>query len=105
LVQPGTVCLATAHDGKFPDAVQRAIGTIPKPPPELDALYHLPTRRTELPNDLGAVQAFVKDCIARNPSNKKSWMKKITDPKSLLTVASIVGITAIIAKLLTSRRR
>jgi threonine synthase len=106
LVQPGTVCLATAHDGKFPDAVQRAIGHVPKPPPQLDALYVLPTRRTELPNDLLAVQTFVKECIEHNPSNnKKSWLSKIVETKNLVTIASIIGITAISIKVIATTRR
>jgi threonine synthase len=48
LVQPGTVCLATAHAGKFPDAVERAIGSVPTSPPELAALHVLPTRRADV---------------------------------------------------------
>jgi threonine synthase len=109
LIQPGTVCLATAHDGKFPDAVQRAIGTIPTPPPELAALYTLPTRRTELPNDLAAVQTFVKDCLLHNKNNrsttKKNWWMSPLDTKLLIPVAAAVGIVAVTFKVLTNRRR
>ena len=64
MVSTSTVCLATAHDGKFPAAVQRAIDPLPTPPPELAALESLPTRRTELPNDLQAVQNFVEQCVS-----------------------------------------
>lgn len=63
LISSATICLATAHEGKFPDAVKRAVDPLPLPPPQLAALYELPTRRTELPNDLEAVQKFVEGCV------------------------------------------
>ncbi|KAL7579891.1 hypothetical protein ACA910_004898 [Epithemia clementina (nom. ined.)] len=63
LVSSATVCLATAHEAKFPAAVQRSVDPLPTPPPELAALETLPTRRTELPNDLEAVQKFVEECV------------------------------------------
>ena len=63
LVSDSTISLATAHEGKFPAAVQRAVDPLPTPPPELAALEHLPTRRTELPKDLQAVQKFVEECV------------------------------------------
>jgi threonine synthase len=56
-----TVCLATAHEAKFPDAVRMASVVPPPPPLALAELAELPTRRTELPNDLAAVQAFVRE--------------------------------------------
>jgi len=58
-----TVCLATAHPGKFPAAVERALDHLPAPPTELANLSALPTRRSELPNDLKLVQKFVEDKV------------------------------------------
>ena len=63
MISNDTVSLATAHEGKFPAAVSRAVDPLPTPPPELAALESLPTRRTELPNDLQAVQKFVEECV------------------------------------------
>jgi threonine synthase len=59
------VALSTAHPAKFPDAVEQATGERPKLPPRLAALSDLPERLTELPNDLAAVQAFVRDRARR----------------------------------------
>jgi threonine synthase len=54
------VSLATAHPAKFPDAVERAIGRRPDLPDHLGDLFDLPERQQTLPNDLVAVQAFVR---------------------------------------------
>ncbi len=54
------VALATAHPAKFPEAIRRAIGTEPTLPPALAALARLPERDLSLPNDLGAVRAFIR---------------------------------------------
>jgi threonine synthase len=57
------VSLATAHEGKFPEAVQRAVDPLPTPPEQLANLLDLPTRVSECPNDLQAVQDFMDKCI------------------------------------------
>jgi threonine synthase len=54
------VTLATAHPAKFPDAVERATGVRPPLPP----LFERPERTQTLPNDLAAVQSFVRS-VAR----------------------------------------
>ena len=54
------VSLATAHPAKFPDAVQRATGVRPELPAHLADLFDRPERTRTLPNDLAAVQAFVR---------------------------------------------
>jgi threonine synthase len=109
LVQTATVCLATAHEGKFPDAVHRAIlgsddgsssaktvaNPPPPPPPELAALRVLPTRRTELPNNVGAVQAFVEECVLHQQCKKSMWGRWQTwntSTKSLVTAATVIGV-------------
>ena len=56
------ITLATAHPAKFPDAVRRATGQTPKLPEHLADLMSRPERSVSLPNDLGAVQAFVASC-------------------------------------------
>ena len=55
------VALGCAHPAKFPDAVEQAAGVRPELPPRLADLYDRPERLVELPNDLAAVQGFVRD--------------------------------------------
>ena len=54
------VALATAHPAKFPDAVERAIGTKPAMPARLKEIFTLPERTPSLPNNLAAVEDFVR---------------------------------------------
>lgn len=103
LVCEASVCLATAHEGKFPDAVRRAVNPLPTPPPELAVLYTLPTRRSELPNDLKAIQAFVKDCVFGKKKKRVLGMELST--KNLVTVATLVGIVAIAFQLVGRRKK
>jgi threonine synthase len=54
------VTLATAHPAKFPDAVERATGIRPELPMRLAGLMNRPERLNVLPNDLTAVETFVR---------------------------------------------
>lgn len=54
------VALACAHPAKFPDAVAAATGVRPALPPHLADLYQREERVTVLPNDVAAVQRFVR---------------------------------------------
>ena len=54
------VALATAHPAKFPDAVERATGIRPPPPPVLAELFDKPERIVVLPNDLDTVKRFIR---------------------------------------------
>ena len=51
------VALATAHPAKFPDAVEKAIGTRPALPEHLADLFDRPERYVIVANDIGAVKA------------------------------------------------
>jgi threonine synthase len=53
------VALATAHPAKFPDAVARATGIRPTPPPALAELSDKRERVELLPNDFAAVKGFI----------------------------------------------
>ncbi len=55
------VALATAHPAKFPEAVERAVGFRPAPPPPLAELLGRPERIEVLPNDISAIERFVAD--------------------------------------------
>ncbi|MGD1876583.1 MAG: threonine synthase [Kiloniellaceae bacterium] len=54
------VALATAHPAKFPDAVERACGLRPELPARLADLYEREERYTPLPNDLVALQDYIR---------------------------------------------
>jgi threonine synthase len=58
------VSLATAHPAKFPEAVEQATGRTPQLPPHLADLMTQPERFEVLPNDLAAVQGFVRAHLA-----------------------------------------
>jgi len=61
-----TVAMATAHPAKFPDAIERAIGTRPELPPGLADLMAREERFVVLSNDLAAVEANVRALVGRN---------------------------------------
>ncbi len=54
------VALSTAHPAKFPDAVERAAGIRPSLPPHLADLFDRKERVTVLPNDVAAVERFIR---------------------------------------------
>jgi threonine synthase len=60
------IVAATAHPAKFPDAVRQATGIEAPLPPRLADLYERPERFSTLPNELGAVEAFVRHHALRN---------------------------------------
>jgi threonine synthase len=102
LVAPHTVCLATAHEGKFPAAVAQALGgydKLPVPPTELQQLSSLPTRRVDLPNDLSKVQSFVEECISQP---KQKWFDY---GRIIVFHAAAVVLTMAVVHQLSSRRR
>ncbi len=64
--EPATpsVVLATAHPAKFPDSVEEATGVRPALPPHLSDLYDRAERCDTLPNDLDAIQEYIRERIA-----------------------------------------
>ncbi len=69
-VNSATVCLATAHDAKFPAACKRAVDPLPTPPPQLSKLFALKVRSSNCPNDLKVVQAFMEKRIEERVNGK-----------------------------------
>jgi threonine synthase len=59
------ICLATAHPAKFPDAVEQAIGQRPELPAHLADLFDRTESCETLPADLGALQARIRQLVAR----------------------------------------
>ena len=54
------VALACAHPAKFPEVVTEATGVHPALPPHLADLFERKERVVTLPNDLAAVQSYVR---------------------------------------------
>ena len=54
-----TVCLATAHPAKFPDAVREAIGIEAEPPPSLQGLMDKERRCLELDASSAALRSHM----------------------------------------------
>lgn len=59
------VALACAHPAKFPDAVEKAIGIRPALPPHLSDLYDRKEHYVTMPNELGQIQEYIKEKVAR----------------------------------------
>ncbi|PPR61435.1 MAG: hypothetical protein CFH08_02175, partial [Alphaproteobacteria bacterium MarineAlpha3_Bin7] len=54
-----TVCLATAHPAKFPDAIKDSVGFSPEVPKQLKKIFQKEEKFTVLPNDFGEVKNFI----------------------------------------------
>ncbi|MFC2969773.1 threonine synthase [Acidimangrovimonas pyrenivorans] len=59
------VTLSTAHPAKFPDAVEKATGQRPPLPDRMADLFDRPERMTEVPNDLAALEALIRERTGR----------------------------------------
>ncbi|MDX1781453.1 MAG: threonine synthase, partial [Thalassovita sp.] len=59
------ITLSTAHPAKFPAAVEEASGQYPALPARMADLYDRPERVTRIDNDLAAIEALIKDRIAK----------------------------------------
>ena len=55
------ITLATAHPAKFPAAVEEATGVHPPLPSHMADLYERSERVTRVENDLGAIQALIRE--------------------------------------------
>ncbi|MGA0839253.1 MAG: threonine synthase [Pseudomonadales bacterium] len=60
-----TVCLATAHPAKFPEAVDAAVGSPVARHERLESLRGLPARTTPVPASLDAIRGFIETHAAR----------------------------------------
>jgi threonine synthase len=57
------IALACAHPAKFPDAVESATGIHPALPAHLADLFERKEIFSVLPNDLSAIQKFIRACV------------------------------------------
>lgn len=58
-----TICLATAHAAKFPEAIQKALGKDIARHPRLDGITELPSRRVTLPATLEAITGHIEEVL------------------------------------------
>mmetsp|Transcript_23220 Transcript_23220/g.38456 ORF Transcript_23220/g.38456 Transcript_23220/m.38456 type:complete len:515 (-) Transcript_23220:565-2109(-) len=98
-----TVCLATAHEAKFPAAVSLAIKPLPTPPKQLSVLASLPTRRSECPNDVKTVQAFMVKCIEERVAEKAGLLGAPNLQKAVMA-AAIIAAAAVVVQLVLKRK-
>jgi threonine synthase len=107
LLTSGTVCLATAHHAKFPEATQHlAQHNVEDPPSQLRDLAYLPSRSVLLPNNGGIVRRYMERTLAGLETNRllrylavRNFMR---NPWTLTAVA-VVGMS-IVAFQLYNRR-
>lgn len=57
------ISLACAHPAKFPETIERALGTRPALPPAIDALLQKPERMTAIPATMQAVEKFMSERV------------------------------------------
>ena len=62
------ITLATAHPAKFPDAVSKASGRVPKLPDRLADLHDREERYSVLPNDITDVEKFIESHARVTPN-------------------------------------
>ena len=60
------ICAATAHPAKFPDAIEKAVGSRPPLPNHLSDLYDRKETFTRAPADLTAIETLVRNFANRN---------------------------------------
>ncbi|CAM9711040.1 unnamed protein product [Chrysoparadoxa australica] len=93
-----TVVLATAHPGKFPTAVSKVVDPLPDAPPELEALWSMPTRKTELPNNKALVQSHMVTALGDSiPAAAKCPFPKVDRKLAALVVIAAVAAAAAVA--------
>ena len=108
LVSPNTVCLATAHFAKFPDACKLAVDPLPPSTSLLTKLFTLITRSSICPNDLKIVEGFVEKRINERIANEKKRNRAKRDSVEtiqrasvcLLIAAAVGGLSAVAIKML-----
>lgn len=89
-----TVCLATAHFAKFPDACQEAVDPLPESPEELSRLWGMETRSSSCPNDAKVVQAFMERRIEERREAHATRDERRKLFRNVVVVSAVVGLVA-----------
>lgn len=104
LVNTATVCLATAHEAKFPEACIRAVNPLPTPPTQLSKLFKMKVRSSNCPNDLKVVQAFMEKRIEERVAQESAVGLFNKQMKKVVIGSVIAAIVGIIATQLSKKR-
>ena len=99
-----TVCLATAHFGKFGDACLKAVDPLPKLPRELSVLWNMKPRSSECPNDVKVVQAFMERRIAERVASHERRDERRAQIKKLVLISATVGFIAVVVSGIRRRK-
>lgn len=117
MVSNTTICLATAHFAKFPDACSMALDTLPAAPEQLSRLHVMKTRSSNCPNDLRVVEGFVEKRlqerlgireISDDIADKKRYRLfgfSTEEAIWLIGVGVFASFSVVLTKLLVSNRR
>lgn len=102
-----TVVLATAHPAKFEDAVALALGQeeVPPRPMELQELFGLPTRVTELPTALLSVQDFIRAANGQQQALSEKHQRSAQQRMGWQAAVLLGGGVALAAALVVMRWR
>jgi len=103
-VNSATVCLATAHEAKFPDACKRAVDPLPTPPTQLSQLFSMKTRSSRCPNDLKVVQSFMESRIEQRVASDKALGDVNAKYKKMIFGAAFAVIISMLVTQLTKKR-
>eukprot|EP00981_Chlorochromonas_danica_P003234 scaffold633_cov288-Ochromonas_danica.AAC.69 len=100
-----TVLLATAHPAKFAEAVELALPLeqIPPRPIELQELFSLPTRVTELPTAVQSVKEFIRATVQKDEAVKILADKRHSNVRFFWTTAATVTIGVLLAAFVATR--
>jgi threonine synthase len=108
-VNLSTVCLATAHWAKFPDACKKAVDPLPETPRELARLYSLPMRSTNTPNDLNTVEKIMEERIEQRivEESKKTTLhdRALKNATKAIFTASVICALAVVVQIVLSKKR
>jgi len=108
LVDSATVCLATAHEAKFPAACKMAVDPLPTPPKELSQLYEKKTRSSLCSNDLKVVQKFVEKRVQERLARESAsggTESKDDDNKRILVGLVVASIAVLAFSFMGSKKR
>ena len=107
-MKAATVCLATAHPAKFPDAVGDAVGqdNLPPPPKQLGELFGMETRSDECPNEGDRVREYVIAKVEGGISVvKKDECVMCNNTKKALVMGAVVAAGAVVVAALTKSKK
>ena len=107
MANTNTVALATAHEGKFPDACRMAVDPLPAPPKELNKLKTMKTRSSLCSNNLNVVQKFVEKRVQESLVSEGTVLDTTStcQKKKYMLIALAIGGIAMAAMTVKNKKR